>query len=65
MEDIKQTSQIEIANNQTYSVDEIAKLLNISKRSAYDLIRNNQFAYKKIGRIIRVSKKSFDEWLNK
>ena len=66
MDDIKNTSQEKIVSKkQTYTVNEIALLLNISKRSAYDLVKSNQFAYVKVGRTIRVSRMSFDKWLNK
>ena len=65
MDDIKNTSQEKIiSKKQTYTVKEIALLLNISKRSAYDLVKSNQFAYVKVGRTIRVSRMSFDKWLN-
>ena len=65
MDDIKNTSQEKIVSKkQTYTVNEIALLLNISKRSAYDLVKSNQFAYVKVGRTIRVSMMSFDKWLN-
>lgn len=48
----------------TYTVDEIAKQLDISKKSAYALIKMGKFHYVKVGRMIRVSKISFDRWLN-
>lgn len=65
MDDIKNTSQEKIVSKKlTYTVNEIALLLNISKRSAYDLVKSNQFAYVKVGRTIRVSRMSFDKWLN-
>ena len=52
-------------NKKTYTIDEIAKQLNISMKSAYKLVRSEQFHYVRAGRAIRVSKTSFDEWLNK
>lgn len=65
MDDIKNTSQEKIVSKkQTYTVKEIALLLNISKRSAYDLVNSKQFASVKVGRTIRVSRMSFDKWLN-
>lgn len=48
----------------TYTVGEIAKLLGVSKTSAYNLINSNQFHSVKIGGRHRVSKKVFDEWLD-
>ena len=49
----------------TYSVDEISKMLNISRGSAYELCNNAPFTVVKIGRCIRISKSSFDSWLDK
>ena len=48
----------------TYSVQEIAYILQISKTKAYDLCKNPEFRIIRLGRTIRVSKASFDEWLN-
>ena len=48
----------------TYSVQEIADILQISKTKAYDLCKNPEFRIIRLGRTIRVSKASFDEWLN-
>lgn len=65
MDDIKNTSQEKIVSKkQTYTVKEIALLLNISKRSAYDLVNSKQFVSVRVGRTIRVSRMSFDKWLN-
>ncbi|MDU3613059.1 helix-turn-helix domain-containing protein [Enterococcus avium] len=55
-------------NNQetkrTYSINEIAEILDISNKSAYSLVHENLFRHVRVGRIIRISKKSFDQWLN-
>ena len=48
----------------TYTIDEIAKQLNISLKSAYALVKTGAFHYVRAGRAIRVSKESFDRWLN-
>lgn len=48
----------------TYSVQEIAVILGISKKSAYKLCEQNYFISKRIGRIIRINKRSFEDWLN-
>jgi excisionase family DNA binding protein len=53
------------SEKRVYSVDEIAKILNISKGSAYELIKEELFNIVRIGSSIRISKKSFDEWLDK
>ena len=48
----------------TYSVQEIADILQISKTKAYDLCKNPEFRIIRLGRTIRASKASIDEWLN-
>ena len=48
----------------TYTVQEIADILGISRVCAYGLVKQNLFHSIKIGTSIRVSKKSFDEWLD-
>lgn len=48
----------------TYTVEEIAEQLCVSKKVAYALVKSGQFAYVRAGRAIRVSKDSFDKWLN-
>lgn len=58
------TRGITTSEKRTYTVDEIAALLNISMKSAYSLIRSGQFHSVRAGRMIRVSKVSFDKWLN-
>ena len=49
----------------TYSVQEIADILQISKSKAYELCKEHSFKVIRIGRILRVSKPSFDEWLER
>ena len=41
----------------TYTVEQIAAMLNIGRTTAYQLVKQEEF------RIVRISKKSFDEWL--
>lgn len=48
----------------TYTVDEVAKLLSISKTSAYALVQEGYFKTVRIGNAIRISKRSFDSWLD-
>ena len=48
----------------TYTVEEIAEQLGVSKKVAYSLVKRGQFSYVRVGRVIRVSKVSFDKWLN-
>lgn len=53
-----------LENKKTYTVMEIAEMLGIGRKAAYNLVVENHFKVVKIGASIRVSKKSFDEWLN-
>lgn len=49
----------------TYTVDEIAEILDIGRTSAYKLVKQNLFKSVRIGATIRISKKSFEEWMAK
>lgn len=50
---------------QTYTVNEVAGILGIPLRSAYDFCeKTDLFKIKRMGRTIRIVKKSFDEWFN-
>lgn len=48
----------------TYSVQEIAEILQISRSMAYNLCRQSLFKIVKVGKYIRISKPSFDDWLD-
>lgn len=48
----------------TYTVEDIAKILNIGRTSAYNLVKEGHFKSVHIGSTIRISKKSFDRWLD-
>lgn len=52
-------------SKRTYTVLEVAEILNIGKNKAYLLIKNANFKVVRIGNSIRISKKSFDDWLDK
>jgi excisionase family DNA binding protein len=48
----------------TYEVSEIAEMLSISKRTAYDFCKKTtDFKVVRVGRCVRVHKESFDTWL--
>ncbi|OUN09883.1 helix-turn-helix domain-containing protein [Flavonifractor sp. An9] len=47
----------------TYTVEDIAAMLNIGRTSAYTLVKEGHFKTVRIGTAIRIPKKSFDEWL--
>lgn len=51
-------------DKKTYSVQEIAEMLQISKSKAYELCKTSEFRVIHLGRTIRISKSSFDAWLN-
>lgn len=44
-------------------MDEIAKQLGISKKTAHKLVHEQHFHFVRACRAIRVSKESFDNWL--
>lgn len=46
----------------TYTVDEIQKILGISRNTTYSLIKQKKFRSIRVGSVIRISKRSFDEW---
>ena len=49
-----------------YTVEEIARMLAISLRSAYNLCNSTtKFRVLRVGGSIRVTKDSFDAWLNR
>jgi excisionase family DNA binding protein len=51
-------------DKRSYTVLEIADLLQISRNKAYDLCKQGCFRTIKVGRSIRISKASFDQWLD-
>ena len=60
-----QCSTTKVAEKRTYTVEEVAGILDIGRTTAYKLIHSGLFTFVKIGSAIRVSKASFDEWLDK
>ena len=54
------------ATTLVYTVEEIAQMLSISLRSAYNLCNSTtEFRVLRVGGSIRVPKDSFDAWLNR
>ena len=47
----------------TYTVNEVAHILGVSRAQAYRLVQEDLFKSVRIGNAIRISKRSFDEWL--
>lgn len=60
---VPENQQKNLIEPKTYRVEDICKLLNIGRSSAYNLVREGHFKTVRIGTAIRISKKSFDEWL--
>ncbi len=52
------------SEKRTYSVQEIADILQISRSMAYNLCRQSLFKTVKVGKYVRISKPSFDDWLD-
>ena len=52
------------ADKRTYSVQEIADILQISKSMAYALCKDAPFKTVKVGKYVRISKPSFEAWLD-
>ena len=63
MKSLTATSQADPSVAKTYRVEDIAKILDIGRSSAYNLMREGHFKTVRIGTAIRISRKSFDEWL--
>ena len=53
-----------VSEKRTYSVQEIADILQISRSMAYNLCKQPLFKTVQVGKYVRVSKPSFDEWLD-
>ena len=53
-----------VPEQRTYTVEDIAVMLNIGRTSAYNLVKEGHFKTVRVGNAIRISKKSFDEWLD-
>lgn len=51
-------------NKKFYIVKEIAEILCVSERTAYNLCKGTkEFKVITIGRLVRINKESFDNWL--
>lgn len=50
-------------DSKTYTVHDVAKILNLTERTAYNFCnKTKEFEVKHIGRLIRIKKDSFDKW---
>lgn len=52
------------SGEKVYLPEEIAQILRISKRGAYNLCDHAPFRVLKFGGSVRVNKKSFDDWFD-
>ena len=51
--------------NRCYTVQDLATILGVGKKSVYSLLKKNEFrSIQLTSGIYRIPKKSFDEWLN-
>jgi len=46
-----------------YTVNDIQNLLNISRRTAYQLVNDPPFPVVRIGNVIRIPQEGFNKWL--
>ncbi len=61
-EEVKQPTE----GNRCYSVQDLASILGVGKKSIYSLLKKNEFRSIQLASgIYRIPKKSFDEWLNR
>lgn len=63
MAEVNSTNQKATPEKRSYSVAEVAALLNVSKRSIYNLCSSGELKCVRRTKL-RISKKSFDEWLD-
>lgn len=50
--------------NDVVTVEELAKMLNIGRNTAYELVRSEEVASLKIGRQIRISKQAVLDYIS-
>jgi len=53
-----------ISESRTYTVEDIASILQIGRTTAYNIANLGAFKVVRIGTAIRISRKSFDAWLD-
>ena len=63
MSEIQNGTEKRSFERRTYTVNEIASILGISRTRAYALVQDDLFKSVRIGNAIRISKRSFDAWL--
>ena len=63
MSEIQNGTEKRSFERRTYTVNEIARILGVSRTQAYRLVQEGLFKSVRIGNAIRISKRSFDAWL--
>ena len=53
----------ELPERRTYTVEEIAAILDIGRTSAYQLVKSGAFKIIRIGNSIRIPKIAFEQWI--
>ena len=48
----------------SYTVEEVAIMLDVTRQTVYKLIELNLFVSRKCGTSYRIEKRSFDKWLD-
>lgn len=51
-------------NKRAYTVDDIQRILKVSKTTIYELLKSKKFHSVRVGGQYRISQKSFDNWLD-
>ena len=54
----------ETVQKRTDWVGEGRKIVDISRRKAYELCKSEEFKVVRVGKTLRISKASFDSWLD-
>ena len=63
MSEIQNGTERRTLECRTYTVNDIARMLGVSRTQAYRLVQEGLFKSVRIGNAIRISKRSFDHWL--
>ena len=63
MSEIQNGTERRTLECRTYTVNDIARILGVSRTQAYRLVQEGLFKSVRIGNAIRISKRSFDHWL--
>ena len=63
--DIKLKGEMEsMENSRIYQVEEVAKILGISKSYVYQLIKEEKIPFVRLGSKVIIPKKKFDDWFD-